>query len=280
LSTDNKYQGYEQVPTDHKRTALISTAIVLVILLAAAIFHAPYVAPVTIAQLAQNDPVAFISDAASQLGATSDTAQYGPPYTFDTAKTYVIEPLQRFYAASPGLDHSALDQYLGATDEKRAAWNKNYSDALANATVVNGQVQVAAGDYGPVPAMLEQLRQIAAQGWLDTSPSDISTESLLFLGDSGVLDDMAQARNMLDVQWGMIHEENPHYPGAWWLTPVSAMYNTIFKNDDNADLHVAMVLGVAMLVGLFWPFLPGLKSLPKYLRVYRVIWRDYYRSVS
>ncbi len=271
-----KYAGYPQVPTNHLRTALLSVGIILIIILAALAFHSPYVPVVTIQSLAKDNPVAFVTTAEAELSGSSDTAQYGPPYTFDAAQVYVIQPLQAYYATNTALDHSGLDQYLAASDDQKAAWNKAYTDALSNAAAVNGQVQVAAGTYGPVPALLEQLREIAAQGWLETSPNDMSTGNLLFLGDSGVLEDMAKDHNMLDVQWGMIHEEQAHYLGAWWLTPVSAMYNTFLKNDDNADLHAGVILGVVVLIGLAWPFIPGLNTLPKRLGVYRLIWRDYY----
>jgi hypothetical protein len=36
---------------------------------------------------------------------------------------------------------------------------------------------------------------------------------------------------------------------------------------------------VALLMVLL-PFLPGVRRLPYYLKVYRLVWRDYYRSVE
>ncbi len=34
------------------------------------------------------------------------------------------------------------------------------------------------------------------------------------------------------------------------------------------------------LVFVLLPFIPGLRSLPKLLKVYRLIWRRYYRTVE
>ena len=44
---------------------------------------------------------------------------------------------------------------------------------------------------------------------------------------------------------------------------------------DLAAIAYALLL---LALVFFLPFIPGLRSLPRLLRVYRLIWRDYYRT--
>jgi hypothetical protein len=51
-----------------------------------------------------------------------------------------------------------------------------------------------------------------------------------------------------------------------------------FSTSDNAD---AQVWGLMMLltVGLLLlPFIPGLRSIPRWIPVHRLVWRQYYRD--
>jgi len=40
-------------------------------------------------------------------------------------------------------------------------------------------------------------------------------------------------------------------------------------------IMVVLTLGLALL-----PFIPGLRSIPRWTRVYRLIWRQHYRELS
>ena len=46
----------------------------------------------------------------------------------------------------------------------------------------------------------------------------------------------------------------------------------------NADVLVWALMMVLTLALIFVPFLPGLRSIPRWTRVYRIIWREHYRS--
>jgi len=53
-----------------------------------------------------------------------------------------------------------------------------------------------------------------------------------------------------------------------------------FSTSDNAD---AQVWGLMMLLTLgltFIPFIPGLRSIPRWIPIHRLVWRDYYRGAA
>jgi hypothetical protein len=78
-------------------------------------------------------------------------------------------------------------------------------------------------------------------------------------------------------QWGIVHETGG-YPGAWWLDAYQVWYEIPANADaDNADLLVVTIM-TAFFALLLLPVIPGLNRLPHGLRVYRVIWRDWYRE--
>ncbi|MDP9093346.1 MAG: hypothetical protein M3N95_10515 [Actinomycetota bacterium] len=53
-----------------------------------------------------------------------------------------------------------------------------------------------------------------------------------------------------------------------------------FSTSANADVLVWAVMAVLTLGLIFLPFIPGLRSLPRHLRVHRLIWRDQVRCVA
>ena len=151
----------------------------------------------------------------------------------------------------------------------------------------NGHVVVNATGAGPVPTMIDQLTQMARTGALDQAlvtgkgfyTTDY-TKPLLFLADSSYLGDLASKQHLLGTQWGMMNETGS-YPGQAWLWLYSFWYQVPpFNTSANADI---LVWGTMMLLSallLFVPFIPGLRSIPRLTRVYRIIWREHYRNLE
>jgi hypothetical protein len=50
-----------------------------------------------------------------------------------------------------------------------------------------------------------------------------------------------------------------------------------FSTSDNADAQIWAIMAILSIGLVCVPFIPGVRSLPRHLRVYRLIWRDYYR---
>ena len=266
----------------------------------AAIIGSPDDAPVTLKQWAAAAPSDFVATATAELGGTSDTAQYGPPYNSTAGASQTLGPidLQSLSGVRLPVD-TAQDMVLGplgtlpqpptelaawnaATDKQRTDWAAAYSDALSKAPD-NDPAKVAAGDYGPVPGMDAALLGMAQSGSLDRVLDGGSlagmdrTRTELFLGDGTYFKGLADAQHLTGDQWGMMNETG-NYPGQSWLWLFSFWYQIPpFNGLANADLVISGIMVVLTLALMLVPFIPGVRSLPRLIPIHRLIWRDYYR---
>jgi hypothetical protein len=272
----------------------------------AIIFGSPDRPAITLGAWARTAPADFAATTVAELDGTSGTATYGAPYIndpsagqklgpltlqraggvrepIDTATDFVVGPLS---TSTDSRIEAAVAEYRTASPDQQQKWATAYGDALAKAPD-GDPAQVAAGDYGPVPAMTAGLLTMAQRGALDGLIQQQGgfyqtnySRSLLFLADGSYLEDQARAENLGGDQWGMMNETG-RYPGQAWLWLYTFWYQVKpFSTSDNAD---ALVWGLMMLLSaalVLVPFIPGLRALPRKLGVYRLIWRDYYRSTS
>ena len=254
------------------------------------------------------EPVDFAQTAITELDGTSGTATYGPPYNstsgasqsigpfspqqwlgvhhpIDTAKDYVLGPLKSL-PDQPGVD-AAVTAYTAASSAQQASWNAAYEKAVANATFAQGALKVPAGPYGPVGTIIGSLTSMARSGALDGALLSSHqfygtdyTKPLLFIADGTYLANLAQSQHLSGDQWGMMNETG-NYPGQAWLWLYTLWYQVPPMNaSDSGDLQVwAIMMGLTLLLALV-PFIPGLRSIPRWSRVYRLIWRQHYRDIS
>jgi hypothetical protein len=279
-------------------------AVILTIL-----FSSPDDSPTTIQSWAKADPGDFLTTAVTELNGTSEVATYGPPYNstsgsaqkigpisiqeaagvkvpIDTAQNYVIEPLQEI-PADPRLK-LALGAYQAAPPKLQEAWAGAYEEALPKARVARGVPILPAGRYGPVAPMMASLLGLAQSGGLDGALvagnhrfyQTNYTKPLLFLSGGGYFEERAEGQHLLGEQWGMMNETGS-YPGQVWLWLYTVWYQVEpFKSSENADALIFVLMGILSLAFVCIPFIPGLRTLPRHLRVYRGIWRDHYREVE
>jgi hypothetical protein len=285
--------------------ALVVVSILTVIL--AALFSSPDDKPLTLGQWATADPNDFMATAVTELDGTSGSATYGAPYTHDSsaaqklgpltpqnwpgvtiaidgAQDFVLLPLQGAAGAVKELQ-TALAAWTAAAADQQQKWASGYDDALVKAE--NDPTKVAAGDYGPVPVMLAQLVSLAQSGGLDGAllaqgrfyQTDY-TKPLLFMADGSYLKGLATAQHLGGDQWGMMNETG-NFPGQAWLWLYTFWYQVKpFSTSGNADALVWGLMALLTLVFVFVPFIPGVRSLPKLIPVYRLIWRNYYRDIE
>jgi len=279
-------------------------AVILTIL-----FSSPDDSPTTIQSWAKADPGDFLTTAVTELNGTSEIAEYGPPYNntpnatqkigpidlqswagvkipIDTAQNYVIEPLKEI-PADPRLKLS-LAAYQAAPLKLQEAWTGAYEEALPEARFVRGVPILPAGRYGPVAPMMASLLGLAQSGGLDGALvagnhrfyQTNYTKPLLFLSGGGYFEERAEGQHLLGTQWGMMNETGS-YPGQVWLWLYTFWYQIEpFKESPNADALIFALMGFLSLAFICIPFIPGLRTLPRHLRVYRAIWRDHYREVE
>jgi hypothetical protein len=133
--------------------------------------------------------------------------------------------------------------------------------------------------------MMASLLSLAKSGGVDgallTSDQFFQTDytkPLLFMADGGLLAERAEAQHLLGEQWGMMNETGS-YPGQVWLWLYTLWYQVEpFKSSENADILVMLVMGALSLAFVCIPFIPGVRSLPRRIPVYKLIWREHYRS--
>ena len=293
---------------DLVREFVIALVVVSVLTVAlAVVFSSPDEKQLTISTWSRHAANDFTLTAAAELDGTSGTATYGAPYThtadaaqklgpislqhiagvthpINTMRDFVVGPLTGI-PADPQLG-AALAQWQAATPEQQQQWAAAYDDALTKAPD-NDPAKVSAGDYGPVPVMLDRLRTMAQSGGLDGAllsqkqffATDY-TKPLLFIADGTYLEDVSRGQHLGGDQWGMMNETG-NYPGQAWLWLYTFWYQVRpFSTSGNADVLVWAVM-VVLSIGLICvPFIPGVRSIPKWIPVHRLIWRDYYRGFS
>jgi hypothetical protein len=75
--------------------------------------------------------------------------------------------------------------------------------------------------------------------------------------------------------------ETGSYPGQAWLWLYTLWYQVPPMNSSsNGDLQVFAIMIVLTLLLAILPFIPGLRSIPRWTRLYRLIWRQHYREVE
>jgi hypothetical protein len=195
----------------------------------------------------------------------------------------VLDPLAREAPLLPDL-RTAIDRYRAAPAARRKSWTDAFATALTHASARGGVPAVDAPAAGPVPVMLRRLYEMARSGALEGAllsghqfyESDYTKPSL-FLADGNYLATVAARQHLLGDQWGMMNETG-NYPGQAWLWLYTFWYQVKpFSTSGNADALVWGLMAVLTLAFVLVPFIPGVRSIPRLVPVYRLIWRDYYR---
>ena len=304
--SDEYMKGIPMKPYDFIREGVLALGFVAVVVVVLAItFGSPFTPTVRGEDIAKNHPLDFLKASTDFLSGDSDLESYGPPYTkdadntmkvwgfapatilgvtrpIDAQKDLVIAPLEKVALLNKDVAE-ATSAWKAASEDKQKAWTKAYSDALDKATEDNGTIKVAAGDYGPVPVMMYGMLALAQAGLLEgalTSSDQLpyvleNTKAMLFFQETAD-SDLAGSVDMLGTQWGITHEVG-NLPGPWWLWSYAIWYQLPkLKDDPNADAIIGSIMVLMFLLILFAPFIPVLKHLPKWIPLYRLIWRDWY----
>jgi hypothetical protein len=285
--------------------ALVVVSLLTVAL--SAIFSSPDEKQINISSWSRSAPTDFVATAAAELDGTSGTATYGAPYTHDASAAQKIGPIapQNWLGVTHPIDTvddfvvrplsgvpgdaaltTALSTWKAAGTDQQTTWAAAYDDALQKAPD-NDPAKVVNGNFGPVPVMLSALLRMAQSGGLDGAllsqgnffQTDY-TKPLLFVADGTYLEDRARAEHLGGDQWGMMNETG-NYPGQAWLWLYTFWYQVKpFSTSGNADALVWALMMLLTVVFVLVPFIPGVRSIPRWIPVHRLIWRDYYRQQS
>ncbi|APZ42728.1 hypothetical protein BW247_06150 [Acidihalobacter ferrooxydans] len=264
--------------------------------------------PLTIKEVANKAPLAFLKRTVSYFDGTSSLQTYGPPFTDNYANAQhigalclacwsgvtfplnakvdlVMQPLHQIAQLNSAVA-TALEAYQKASPKQQMAWDTSYTAALHKTKVQNGRLILPTGDYGPVPVLMDGMLKFARAGLLEAAltyntnpklaPYETDyTRALLYLGGN-IMGTVATHFHEQGYQWGMTHMAGP-WPGAWWLWSYSFWYQLgPIANSPNADLIAFLIFAGLLLLGITVPFNPLLRRIPYLIPVYRIIWRDWY----
>ena len=267
----------------------------------AALLSSPDVPPITIATWARVAPADFLATAASELTGTSETATYGPPYNnqdgsvqrllfspqtipgvtqpVSAAQDFVLAPLATLAATDPAVA-APLAAYQAAPAARQLAWASAYATAVTKVTFADGAPVVPPADDGPVPALMAGELSLARSGALDTDLLSQQpfygtnfTKPLLFIEDGQYFGAQAQAMGLTGSQWGVMNETGS-YPGQPWLWLYTLWYQVPgWTNSANIDMIAVYMTGLGTILLLAIPFIPGLRDIPRWIPLHRLIWR-------
>jgi hypothetical protein len=287
---------------DILKEGTIASVVVLALTLGlAGLLSSPDVPPVTIATWARLAPADFLATAATELNGTSETATYGPPYNnasgsvqkllfspqtipgvtqpVNAARDFVIGPLTALARTDPPIA-APLATYQAASAAQQLKWASAYSTAVTKVKFAGGSPVIPAASDGPVPALMSGELTLARSGALDTDLlaqqpfyGTNFTKPLLFIEDGAYFSNKATAMGLTGSQWGVMNETGS-YPGQPWLWLYTLWYQVPgWTNSANIDMIAIYMTGLATILLLLIPFIPGLRDIPRLIPVHRLIWR-------
>lgn len=318
LDKQTYYRGVRMIPYDLLKEVTIAMLGVLgVVLVLSAVLSSPDVPAVTLQSWSKADPVDFLTTASAELAGSTVVASYGPPYNsgngsvqtwgplapqqwagvhipINAAQDFVLEPLTQTTAGDASLV-SALSTYQAASNDQEQKWLTNYTTGLGTATVApDGTVTVPTGDDGPVSVLMDRMLTLARSGGLDalllTSNHFYQTDfsrPLLFLDDGGYIADLATQQKLDGDDWGVMNETG-RYPGQAWLwlytmwyqiPPFNSTSGFLGISAANTDLAVVGVMLFLTALLLLVPVIPGLRDIPRWIPIHKLIWRRHYAEM-
>jgi hypothetical protein len=283
-----------------KEFVLALVAVSLLTIGLAAAFSSPDETAITMRSWAQAAPDDVVATATAELAGTSASATYGPPYNSNAEGQKLLGiPTQRLGGVRIPVDSAALvlgplalvsgdpplraarARWNAAPTARRTGWASRYADALAQ----SGGGPAPLAGYGPVPLLTGRFLTLARSGGLEGSLTSSGTfygsdqtRPLLLLSDGAYLEDTARAQRLGGDQWGMMNETG-NFPGQPWMWLYTFWYQVKpFSTSDNADAQVWGLMLVLTAGLMFLPLIPGLRSIPRWIPVHRLVWRRYYRA--
>jgi hypothetical protein len=274
----------------------------VLVLLMAGLLSSPDLPPLSVQTWAKASAADFVGTAAAELDGTALAASYGPPYNngssavqqvgpvnwqklagvtqpLNAAQTFVITPLSKLAPTTPALA-TALHTYTSASPAQQLSWATAFDKAVTSNKVPFNGGNLVVPAAGPVPVMMFYELKAAQGGTLDADLLAQTkfygtnfTKPLLFIADGGYYANLATNLHLTGGQWGVMNETGS-YPGQPWLWLYQLWYHVApFSNSASVDIWAVYLTGIATILLLLIPFIPGLRDIPRVIPVHRLIWR-------
>ncbi len=269
---------YSIVPINHRTLYKRMAYVLVVVVLLALLFSAPYIPPLTIGEAAQAHPDTVAMTFLKEFNGSSATATYLDtidPYSFNTSSAYVSVP----YSVYLNLTHSQNEEARFLA-ENRSDRSRTLAQAYAYFDA-NGTVSKGMNSSNPMIVMASSLTYMAQVGAYqpvlqgEVMSGNNDTYVIRFLYDSGILWAEASRYGLSVPQWGMLKVGAPPWSLQYWLIP----YNLLQIQTANIpwwnDVENGSIGAVTLLILVFLPYIPGLREVPDRLRLYKLFWNKY-----
>ena len=279
---------------------LISAVMLVVVAILAAVVGSPNYPRDTIASVSKANPGGAILAFTQELDGTASSSGNAQEFGIgDPGEAFVLNPLRTatplLGAVSvqglPSLQVSDLRQaistYDSASADQRVKWAAEYhkgldttmpkgSAAMGTASPDAAKVGTLKGDFGPVPALVEADLYLAQAGYLEANlqavdPGHSFHLTNIWLYDHPNMLNTAVDQGLTDDQWGMVKERG-FSVGPWYLA-VPSVFHVYFPGGATGRGFVLWNSAFAVILLFIVPLVPGVRSLPRYLKLHRLMYR-------
>jgi hypothetical protein len=233
--------------------AVITGVITLVM---AGVLSSPDVPSLSIKTWATVDPVGFVNTAATELDGTSVSADYGPFYNNGTGSLQQVGPVswQKLFGITQPVNSATL--FVLDPLAVQARTSPALAAALASYETAPAAQQLkwaTAYDKATAPGATKVPFNAGDLSLPSAGPVPVLMAGELAMARSGALDADLLAQRQF---YGTDYTKPLLFIAVW------AIYLT----------------GICTILLLLVPFIPGLRDIPRYLPVYRLVWRNWYRT--
>ncbi len=267
---------------------LLAVVLFVVVAVLAAAVGSPNWPRDTIAGAAKDNPggaiLAFTQELDGTATSTGNAQEFGMG---DPGQVFVMNPLRQ---AAPLLltdVQSAVATYDAASAQQQQAWASNYDKALGTITPSGGgemegipspdfsKIDTLKGDFGPVPVLVKADLKLAQNGYLEqyleaVDPGHSFHLTNIWLYDHPNLLNTAVDQGLTDDQWGMVKERG--FPVGPWYLFIPAVFHVYFPYGTTGQGFVLWNLLFAAILLFIVPLVPGIRDIPRYLKLYRFIY--------
>jgi len=267
---------------------ILAFVLLVIVALLAGFLGSPNWPRDTIASVTRNDPGGAIKAFTQELDGTATSTGNAQEFGMgDPGQVFVLGPLHQ---AAPLLGSdvvAALGTYDAASPDQRQAWASAYDKALGTITPMGGgdmggtpgpdykRIGTLKGDFGPVPVLVQANLQLAETGYLEqylqsVDPGHSYHLTNIWLYDHPNMLNTAVAEGLTDDQWGMVKERG--FPVGPWYLSIPAVFHVYFPGGATGQGFVLWNLLFAAILLFVVPLVPGIRDIPRYLKLYRFIY--------
>lgn len=268
---------------------IISVVLLVVVAILAAAVGSPNWPRDTIAAVSKADPGGAILAFTMELDGTASSAGNAQEFGMgDPGQVFVLNPLRQYAPLLGSEVQQAIGTYDAASSDQQQKWASTYDQALGTITPQSGdsdmgtaspdysKIDTLKGDFGPIPALTKADLQLAQEGYLEeylqsVDPGHSFHLVNIWLYDHPQMLNTAVAQGLTDDQWGMVKERG-FSVGPWYLF-VPAVFHVYFPQGTEGPGFVFWNLLFAAILLFIVPLVPGVRDLPRYLKLYRFIYR-------